>query len=716
MEIEGIVLSKIYEGVNGYTVIEVDGEEPTIVVGTMPGIKTGEHSRFFGDFKNHHKYGKQFVATSYQTTLPKSLGDITTFLGGGFIKGLGERLAERLVEEFGEEIFHVIEEDFQRLSTVRGISKKLALTIHSSFLEYSKQKYLYADLIGLGLSATQAGACVEKFGDTALYSIKQNPYILTEINGMDFKKADAIALKTGVALDDPNRIRMAVFNVLNKNLYNGNTHIQLFRVITQLSKIITVKEEAIKIVVLQMALRKEIFIKRYREIGKVIFNSFVYKTEQAIALKLFLLSKRKQSADANIIKNSNIELTEEQETAVVTALTSNVCVITGGPGTGKTTILNVILSSFYAQGKNCALAAPTGRAAKRMQETCNSPALTIHRLLEYSHDENDFNVVFKRNDKNPLEYDVVIIDEVSMLDIFLFNNLLKAMDTHTTLVLVGDENQLNSVGPGNVMSDLITSNAIKTIKLTHKFRNAGDIADSAYAVLKGNMPVFDDKNVVFYEKNTKEGVISAICDLYKIHLEDDVQILCPLRNPPKSGDGVTSLWINNAIREKINPQTPFKNQIIYGDTIFREGDRVMQIKNNYGRKYTNLEELTEDEGVFNGDLGVITSIQAGNVYVQFEDMKECVYNIAELNELESAFCYTIHKSQGSEFNMVILGLLFEPNPFFARNLLYTAITRAKTKVFIVGSKNCLEYMINNADPKKRTSILYRELAFNKRFY
>lgn len=714
-ELTGTVLSIIYESADGYTVAEIEAEEPTIVVGNMPGLSPGERTRFFGDFKTHAKYGTQFSVVSYESTLPRDLNDIALFLSGGFLKGLGEVLSERIVEEFGAATFDVIENDYKELTRVKGVSKKLALSVHETMKEYARKKYVYADLMGMGLTARQATAAASALGEDAAAQVKENPYVLIEhVRGIDFLTADKIALKIGIVEDSPFRIKNGILNVLSKVLAQGSTYVRRTQLIPHVAKNLNVGEAEVNKALLALVLAKDIVLKKYYPDQQVVFLSSVYRAETRCAAKLCALVKTSAPASVKnlekLIKKQSdaFSLTDEQAQAVMSAVKNRVCIITGGPGTGKTTILKAILNILGGMGLTCSLSAPTGRAAKRMQEATGAEAATLHRLLEYSYDEDDYNCYFRRNEENPLEADVVIVDEVSMLDIFLFHNLLKALKEGSRLILVGDADQLPSVGPGNVMRDIIESEVVPFVKLTHRFRNAGSIADAAYDILNGKVPEAYDDSFEFRECTGIEEVRALLCAEYEKYAQEgaDVQLIAPIKRTE-----LGTVALNSAIRERVNPPSSGKTEIVFGERTFREGDRVMQIKNNYAREWRDDTSLMSGEGVFNGDIGTIARIAAGEVQVLFEDMKRCDYETIALSELDGAYAYTIHKSQGSEFDVILMPMLYGTQPFLTRNLLYTGVTRAKKKVLIAGSMRTFEYMIGNVWQGRRATVLKRELQY-----
>ncbi len=717
-EITGTVTEKIYESADGYTVVEIEGDEPAVVVGNMPDIKTGELTRFFGAYKTHPKYGRQFVATSYESTLPSDLNDIVLFLGGGFIKGLGEVLATRIVETFGEETFEVIEHAPMRLAQVKGVSKRLAQSVQAAFSEYAQKKYVYAELMGMGLTAHQANIIVGELGSGAPTLIRENPYLLIDrVRGIDFISADQIAARLGIGGESPFRVKNGVLNVLKKMLAAGNMYVVKSKLIPHVAERLGVSQEVVRRQILAMVQEETIVLRRFADGFETVFLKSAYQAEMQAAARLFCLRGEKEQRVVDCLEEllekqkKAFSLTEEQIEAVRCAVSNRVCIITGGPGTGKTTILKAVLHVFGAAGVRCALAAPTGRAAKRMQEATGESAKTIHRLLEYSYDEDAYQCYFRINEENPLDTDAVIVDEVSMLDVFLFRNLLAALKDGTRLILVGDADQLPSVGPGNVMRDMISSGVVPCVMLTYRFRNEGNIADAAYEILQGNTPRFDEKEFVFLECDTKEEVLQCVRDLYLNYYKQgaDVQTIGPIK---KTETGTVAL--NAMLRDTVNPARTGKTELLFGDRVFREGDRVMQIKNNYARKWRDYSELSEGEGVFNGDIGVIAEIRAGVVKVRFEDGKECAYELMELAELDGAFAYTIHKSQGSEFDVVILPMLYEVNPFFTRNLLYTAVTRARKKVVVAGDRRTLGYMIRNGKRGARATALAKELNYLNR--
>ncbi len=708
--IEGIVLEIIYRGTDGYTVLELDAGEPAIVVGSMEKVRAGERVCFFGEWKQHRQYGLQFYAQSYESRLPTTANEIALFLGGGFIKGLGEALAGRIVEQFGDQTFDVIQNDPLRIADVRGVSKKLAHAVHEALAEYTGNKEMYARLMGMGLTAKQAIAAADALGENAQERIAQNPYcLIAAVRGIDFITADKIARGLGIQDTSPFRIQNGIMHILRKSLASGYTYVpEAMLVGTAVSKL-GVDEGFVKSAVAQLALEQRIERKHYGGLFTVFMRG-AYEAEYGGAQALLRLAKtpvqnRVSGLAERLDKHEKLYgLSDEQIDACKAALESNVCVITGGPGTGKTTILKTILTILGESGIECSLAAPTGRAAKRMQEACGTPAQTIHRMLEYTYVEglDVAECMFRRNKENPLEAEAVIVDEVSMLDVFLFKNLLDALKPGTRLILVGDADQLPPVGAGNVMGDIIGSGSVPVCTLTRRYRYESGIADAAWAILNGEEPPVSD-DFIFLPCADEQEVLSAVVELYASYCADgaDVQVIAPVKK-----GALGTAFINNALREKVNPKTPFSRELVFGESVYRRGDRVMQIKNNYAREWES--PAGKGEGVFNGDIGEIADVQDGCLTVCFDD-RVTTYETPELVEIESAYAYTIHKSQGSEFDVVILPLKYPQMPFFARNLLYTAVTRAKSKAVVVGDSRTLDYMIGNETRGARYTALQMEL-------
>lgn len=719
MEIKGTVVRKIYEGANGYAVVEIEGDEPTVVVGTMPYIKRGELTRFSGSFEISPKYGRQFACETYESIQPVEKNAMVRFLESDFVKGVGHELAARLVETFGEDTFKVIEEDPEQLTRVKGISLKRAQDLHDTFREYAESKTRYAELMGLGLTARQAGEAAKTFGGDAVEKIKKDPYCLIEaVSGVEFATADKIAKGLGIEADSPIRLERAVMNVLRKSqLECGHMCVSRGSIILTLKNNLEVGSQLVEEALMRLAGTGDIVLRKNPGMtSEAVFMKHAYETERETALLLTKLAStappgfREEPAHlAQIAKREH--LSDEQIRAVEGTWDNSVCVITGGPGTGKTTIVKAAIEMFTAAGKSFMLAAPTGRAAKRMQEATGQDAKTIHRLLEFTYDDEDAQGSFQINEDNPLDTDVVIVDEMSMVDAYLFRSLLRGVQEGTRLVLIGDADQLPSVGPGNVLRDLVRCRCLTTFELTHRYRNSGRIAEGAWQILQGRVPQFDSEEFVFRYCSETEDVAKEVQRVYVEALArgEDVQVIAPIK---KSALGSVSL--NNQLREAVNPKQEGKPEIQRGERIYRMGDRVMQIVNDYSREWENHARGEEGKGVFNGDIGVISSIVGSDVRVDFDDGRSTVYTTDEIDALDGAFAYTIHKSQGSEFESVILPMCYTlHSPFFSRSLLYTAVTRAKKKVTVIGRQACFNKMVYSDQRQARGTMLGRELRLLK---
>lgn len=716
MEIKGTVVNKIFESADGYAVVEIEGDEPTVVVGNMPYIKTGELTRFFGEFKTHPKFGLQFACTSYESIEPAEPDDMVLFLKSDFVKGLGEVLAGRLVETFGKDTFDVIENHPDRLTSVQGISRKLAKSLHETFVKYADSKNRYAELMGLGLTTRQAAQAAESLGGDGAARIREDPYVLIgAVKGIDFQTADKIAEKMGLEPDSPMRIERAVVHTMRKSQQDrGDMCVPRDMLVSTVSKRLQVDADLVGTAVMELCSR--------REIALLTVNGTVFA-----ALGTAYAAERESAARLTEIADARVEdmekepphldriaaerdLSDEQLAAVQAAWENPVCVITGGPGTGKTTIVRAALQMFGSAGLKCALAAPTGRAAKRMQEATGEDASTIHRLLEYTFDEETHDGQFRINEDNPLDADVVIVDEMSMVDAFLFRSLLRGIEPGTRLVMIGDANQLPSVGPGNVLSDLIMSGTLPTFLLTRIYRNSGRIAQGAHQILSGRMPEFDADEFVFLDCVGMDNVSGEVQRAYEEALSSgqDVQVIAPIKKT-----AIGSVQLNNTLRERVNPASEDKPEIVRGEHVYRTGDRVMQIVNDYSRKWENHEAGEKGEGVYNGDIGMIESIVGGEVRVVFEDGRTAVYAADQVDALDGAFAYTIHKAQGSEFDLIILPMHYGQFDFLSRPLLYTAVTRAKKKVIVIGSRACFEAMVRNNKMRSRWTMLAQELRILK---
>lgn len=739
VEIKGYVEKiKFRNEENGYTILELsaNGEDVTCV-GTFPGINPGEYICVKGDEVVHPVYGEQIQMKQYSIESPEDIVAIEKYLASGVIKGIKEATARKIVDKFGEDSFRIIEEEPEKLAQIKGISLKKARDIAASMAEKRELRNATIILQQYGISPSFAVKIYNRYGAGMHEIIRNNPYKLAEdIVGIGFNTADEIAIKMGINLDSQERIRAGILYILSLASGEGNTYYPKERLLERASKLLLIDTDSLEIAITNLAVERKIVIKQIDE-NDVVYLSPFYYMELNCARMLLDLNIDMESdplivskAVDDVAKREEIELDEQQKKAVMEAVVKGVTVITGGPGTGKTTTINTIIKLFERQGLNIVLAAPTGRAAKRMSEATGCDAQTIHRLLEISggisDDENDGRgtYTFERNEENPLDADVVIIDEMSMVDVSIMNSLLKAICVGTRLILVGDVNQLPSVGPGNVLKDIISSGEFTVVKLVKIFRQAAvsDIVTNAHKINRGEHISLDNKSKDFFMMQSLD--INEIATIITILVRDkmpkyvnakpfDIQVLTPMK---KGEVGVEKL--NVILQKELNPPSRDKKEREAHGSIFREGDKVMQIKNNYQieweirSKYGTLVE--NGTGVFNGDCGKIKMINefAQLVTVEFEEGKMVDYKYSQLDELELAYAITIHKSQGSEYPAVVIPLLSGPQMLMNRNLLYTAVTRAKHCVTIVGSARMVGLMIDNENETKRYSSLDERIKEN----
>ena len=729
MEIEGIVEEIIFRNEeNGYTVFLFDSDKtPCMAVGNFLSINVGENLSLKGEFKHNSKYGTQFQVESYESVAPKTQKGIVRYLSSGLIKGVGPVTAEAIVKKFKENTLEIIEFNPELLVEVRGISKKKASLISASLAEVRDMQNAMVFLQGYNIPAGTALKIYEIYKNATVEVVKTNPYALIEsVSGIGFLKADKIAQNMGISADSPFRIRAGiVYTLTEASDKNGHTYLLKNMLEESVCKLLGLEIENIKNIYDDVVdiLQKENLIKVFwQNKHEIIMLSKMYMAEKGVAGKLATLNNCNLTYNLNLKseieffeKRKGIKLHEDQKNAIIMAINSGVSVITGGPGTGKTTIVSCVLEILKMMDNRVLLVAPTGRAAKRLSESTGEEAKTIHRALEIDFRSNLGHYVY--NEKNPLQYDVVIVDEVSMVDIVLMNSLLKALRKGTKVIFVGDKDQLPSVGPGNVLADILSSGAINVANLTQIYRQQNDslIISNAHLINQGLMPNLDNKSLDFFFENKEEKsdifesiislVIQRIPSFFKIE-RSKIQVLAPL----KIGEcGIENL--NNSLQEKSNPYSPTKKEVKVGQTIFREGDKVMQTANNYNlewkKRMAGEVYFEEGAGVFNGDIGYIHRIdtQTFEVTVWFEDGREAVYPRSELSQLSLAYAITIHKSQGSEFDAVVIPITTGPSMIFTRNLIYTAVTRAKKLVVLVGSKTALKRMISNAYMAKRFTLL-----------
>ena len=708
LEITGEVESVIYRNdLNGYTVIELNGEDRIITAtGVMPMISAGEAVRLFGVFKNHPSYGEQFSVSHFERAMPESMDGILKYLSSGAVKGIGPSTAMRLVMEFGEETLTVLENDPQRVAKLRGISEKKAFDISEQLKQAVGVRELMVFLSAYSVSPHSAITIWKRYGNSATQMIQENPYILCEEGvGISFETADLIASSQKRASDDRYRVRAALMHVLTHNRLNGHTCLPADRLCQTTAAMLQIPLETTESALSEMAddrsLVRDTFDNR-----EFIFTTPLYASESFIAVRLKMLMRYPltpiedvNEKIANIEEQDHIQYAELQKQAIREALTKGLLILTGGPGTGKTTTLNAIIRLLREDGNKVMLAAPTGRAAQRMTEVTGVEAKTIHRLLEVNFDIDD-KPVFKKNERNLLNTDALVIDEVSMVDAALMESVMRALPLSCRLILVGDSNQLPSVGPGNVLFDLIASNMIPTVELKEIFRQSMEslIVTNAHRIIRGEMPDLDrkDKDFFFIHARSHEEIQHLVCDLstrrlhntYGYTLFDNIQVLSPTRK------GMLGTFeLNNRLQSLINPGAHKGVKVGYY-TLF-EGDKVMQSKNNYDIAWTK-ENGEYGDGIFNGDIGVLVEINlAAKMYkVRFDD-KVAVYDADSVTDLELAYACTVHKSQGNEFDCVVMPMFKGAPQLMYRNLLYTGVTRAKKMLIIVGDENALRAMVEN---------------------
>jgi len=738
--VEATIEDIIYQNPeNGYTVctIEYEGEEISCV-GDMLGVYSGEDVNIVGTWVTHPIYGKQIKVDTCQRSMPKTVQGMEKYLASGVIKGIGAKIAKKIVKHFGMDTFKVIEEEPLVLAQINGISEKKAKEIGEVFHMQHELRDVMLFLQEYDITPTYAVKIYKQYKEKTKEVIKNTPYRLADdIFGIGFRKADEIAYKVGIAKDDPHRIKTGVTYALSNFSANGHTYMPRSLLINETTRLLDVHEDYIANALIELNLTKQIITKNYQtaqqDIGDpCVFLSSLYHSEQGVARKLIDLATLYQKDSllkmdeelAKTEKELGIELVEEQREAVRHVLTNGVTVITGGPGTGKTTTINAILHMLQKAGEEVLLAAPTGRAAKRMSEATGVEAQTIHRLLEINYIREDTaRQMFNKNEENPLEADVIIVDEMSMVDITLMYALLRATALGQRLVLIGDADQLPSVGAGNVLKDIIKSQRIPVVRLMQIFRQAAQsaIIMNAHRINKGEYPIANEEGTDFFfiKKSAQEDVKKTVIELIMSRLPKyqgldslkDIQVLVPMR---KGVIGVNEL--NKAIQAAVNPSHALKAEKEYRTTIFRQGDKVMQIKNNYNTPWKIYSKLglpiDEGVGVFNGDGGLITSIDKEKelLIVTFDDQKVVEYEFNQLDELELAYAVTIHKSQGSEYPAVIIPIHSGPPMLLNRNLLYTAITRAKKLVVGVGLKETMEKMVDNNKEIERYSSLAMHLT------
>lgn len=731
--VEGCVEKIVFRNEdNGYTVLTLveDGEEVTCV-GTFQYIGEGESVEAEGDYIAHPTYGEQFRVSRYEIKAPEDIVAIERYLASGAVKGIGAVMAARIVKRFKKDTFRIIEEEPERLTEVKGISQKKAMEIADQLQEKKDMRAAMIFLQQYGITSSLAVKIYNQYGPELYTVLKNNPYRLADdISGVGFRIADEIAMRAGIRADSDFRIRSGILYSLMRASSAGHVYLPMDELTAYTGRLLQVELDSIEKHVMDLAMDKKVVIKaeesKAQESRTLIYTAAYYYMELNSARLLHDLNIEADIPEQEIEKklsviekDAEIELDELQRRAVIEAVKHGLTVITGGPGTGKTTTINAIIKYFEEEYLEVLLAAPTGRAAKRMTEATGCEAKTIHRLLELNGGSSEAtgNAVFERNEQNPLEADVIIIDEMSMVDISLMHALLKAINIGTRLILVGDVNQLPSVGPGNVLKDIIRSEEFPVVCLTKIFRQAtqSDIVVNAHKINRGESVTLDNhsKDFLFLKRDDVNVIISVIITLIQKKLPNyvnaralDIQVLTPMR---KGQLGVERL--NVILQQYLNPPAKDKREKELAGGLFREGDKVMQIKNNYQLEWElrSGQGITVERGsgIFNGDMGVIRTINEFSelITVEFDEGRFVEYSYKQLEELELAYAITIHKSQGSEYPAVILPLLTGPQLLMNRNLLYTAVTRAKKCVCLVGSTDTFYEMVENQREQKRYSGL-----------
>lgn len=716
--VEGIVC---YKPETGFVVFDLDcGGELVTVVGELGTVEAGEEVSLTGSFSSHPTYGNQFRAQVCERRLPASVSAMRKYLGGGSFKGIGPALAARIVEAFGEYTIETIENDPKQLSRVKGVSEKLALEIGTQFQRAFGARKVMAGLQGFGLPAAIAVRAWKKWGVSAVEFVTENPYLLCDPDiGLDFAEADAVFLKKGKA-DDVRRLKAGIKFVLVHNLDNGHTCLPAERLLPAAAGVLGESDDMPD--ALEELVRRHELDEYYRNGRRFIYLPELFSAETSAAGRLRMMlhdlcDESDSSLDASISlleEELGIEYDLLQRKALREAVRNHVFVLTGGPGTGKTTTLNALIRLLEQQGDTVMLAAPTGRAAKRLSELTGKEAKTIHRLLEVDYSSDDMHPVFRKNEKNPLKCDTLIVDEMSMVDSLLFDSLLKALSFSCRLVMVGDSDQLPSVGAGNVLHDLLASDILPSVTLNTIFRQAAEsaIVTSAHDIVNGEYPYLEskDNDFFFMPRQSEAECAATVCQLCEKRLPRayglspmwDIQVLCP----GKRGEAGT--WgLNIALQKTLNPPSPEKKEFAFNGRLFRQGDKVMQVRNNYDMVWKK-DDGEMGRGIFNGDIGVIEKIDPmlRLMAIRFDD-RIADYPFDNAGELDHAYAITVHKSQGNEFDAVIIPLMEVNSRLCFRNLLYTAVTRAKKLLIIVGDSRAVFSMVdNNKKTGRFTNLRY----------
>lgn len=736
MELTGQLTEIIYQNeVNSYLIGILETEEDTItIVGYMPFLVEGDYIKVIGNFVTHKEYGMQFKVETFEKIMPKTLESLEKYLSNGTIKGIGPATAKKIVKLFGEDTINVFKFEPEKLTQIKGITKDKAIEMAQCFVENWELWQIVGFLDNFGISPANAKNIFKKLGTQTIEEIEENPYILIDlVKGVDFAKLDKYALENGFDINNYKRIKCGIKYSLLKITYNGHCCALKENLIKYVKDLLKVEEDDIEHCLIDLNVKEEIVIEK-REEENWVYSKELYEAEANIASKLIVLDSAKNIKKISgfneelekIEKVGNIKLSSKQKEAIQAVNSNNVVIITGGPGTGKTTIIKNVIEIYKTHGKKVVLCAPTGRAAKRMTEMTGEEAKTLHRLLEIGKIEKENEFTIMNYEVAPIDADIIIVDEASMVDIYLMNYLLNGIYQGTKLILVGDTDQLPSVGPGSVLKDIINSERIKTIFLDEIFRQAAQskiivnshrVNDGEYFLEKEEQT--DLKDDFFYIKEkSQEAMFVQLISLCKGRLEnfgnynffENIQILSPTK---KGILGTKEL--NKKLQEELNPSDDKKNEKKVGDIIFREGDRVMQVKNNYDIYWEKGNTLSLNyetgTGIFNGEIGKIVKIDFINkqIKILFDDEKEAWYAFSDMDQIEHAYAITVHKAQGSEFDVVIVVVTQSSAMLLTRNLLYTGLTRAKKLLILIGNDNVVKFMIQNADTKIRNTGLEYKL-------
>lgn len=730
-ELEGQVMDIIYQNeVNSYTIAVFDtADDELTIVGYLPFVNPGDTLKVSGKMVTHQEYGEQFKVETFEKTEPRTLEALEIYLSSGSIKGIGPATAKKIIKKFGENTIEILRNNSIELAQISGITMEKAVQMGESFNENWELWKIVSFLEQFGISASQAKNIYKDLGQNAIEEIKKNPYILVDkVRGIDFKQIDKMAMDIGIEVQNDSRVRSGIKYSLNLVSYNGHCCIIKENLIEFVKNLLGVPKEIIEDEIINLKVNEEIAVEKREDETEWVYLIPFYKAEDNIVTRLMIIDtsrnvKKISNIDKElkeIEKNDKIELSEKQVEAIKAVNDNNVCIITGGPGTGKTTIIKNIIELYKKKGKKVVLCAPTGRAAKRMTEMTGEEAKTLHRLLEIGKTGEENQLIDVDLNVQMIDGDVVIVDEMSMVDLFLMNYLVKAIYQGTKLVLVGDVDQLPSVGPGSILKDIINSEKITMIKLDKIFRQAAKskIVQNAHRVNNGQNFIKKDEieglnNDFFYlNERNQDKIIENVLTLCNGRLKNygdyeffkNIQVITPTK---KGNLGTKEL--NKELQKILNPPQKGKKEKAVGQVIYRVGDKVMQIKNNYDIMWSKDRE--NGTGVFNGELGRIVDIDTsdGAIQVKFDDEKEVWYEYSDLEQLEHAYAITVHKSQGSEFDVVIMPISQSSPMLLTRNLLYTAITRAKKLIIIIGSDKVIQFMIQNVDSKKRNTGLEYKL-------